>query len=51
MTIACFTIHVDYIQEWDGGIRICLLCAAKHELALTAKTALLKIKMLESVHG
>ncbi len=47
MTIQCFTKHVDYIVEWAGGIRICLLCAAKHELAQSIKTAMTKIRMLE----
>lgn len=48
MTIQCFEVHKDYLQEWEGGITICLLCAAKHQLAQSVKTAMTRLKMLEA---
>lgn len=50
MTMGCFTAHEDYIKDFGGGIRICLLCAAKHEMAQTAKAILLKLKMMDVIY-
>ncbi len=50
MTINCLSAHAEYIKEFDGGIWICELCAAKRQVALVARAALIlaKAKLLEA---
>ena len=45
MTTDCYIEHRPYLKEWANCIEICLLCASKHELAMDAKTCLIKAKM------
>lgn len=47
MTKDCFTAHAAYLKEWKNGISVCLLCAAKHEMAVSAKAGLLKASLEE----
>ena len=48
MTIECFDRHKEHLIEWSNGITICILCAAKHELAQSLRTVTTKMKMLEA---
>lgn len=48
MTSDCLTDHRAYLKKWSNGIRVCLLCAAKHEMAQDAKTCLLKAKLFDN---
>lgn len=34
----CLEMHADHIQVWEGGIWVCLLCAARKRQAQNAKT-------------
>ena len=44
-TTQCLEVHVPYLKIYETGIWVCLLCAAKTEMAHDLKTKLLNIKL------
>lgn len=45
MNATCFQAHPAYLKKWRDGTTICILCAAKKDIAQEFKTILLREKL------
>lgn len=44
MKMSCFTEHASHICEMPNGIRFCMLCAAKHEMAQSIRNFMARME-------
>lgn len=51
MNAQCFSEHPSYLKKWPNGISVCILCAAKSDLAQNSQTLHLRTKLHELVYS